>query len=633
MLTKTQLTGLLSHLPQVRVAVVGDFCLDVYWTIDPAASEKSLETGLPTRPVRGQRCSLGGAGNVVNNLIALGVGRVAAFGVVGDDPFGRETRRLLEGGGAACGGVLTQAGDWDTPVYIKPLREDREENRLDFGNYNRLRDEVGATLVAALAARLPELDAVVINQQLLAGIHTPHVQKLLNGLFRSNPDGIFVYDARHLAGVYDGCLLKVNDLEATALCGGTYEPGDAITLEEARAAAVRLFERRRKPVFVSRGARGCLVVDADGLQAVPGLHITNPTDTVGAGDSMLAGITAALAARATPTQAATFGNFVAGVTVQKLFQTGTATPAEILAIGSDPDYVYAPELADDPRRACHLEGTEIEVVETLPQNVRITHAIFDHDGTISTLRQGWEAVMEPMMIKSILGERYAVADETLYGRVVKRVRDYIDKTTGIQTLTQMQGLARLVREFRLVPEAEVLDEHRYKAIYLDALMGLVRERLAKLRRGELDVADFTVKNAPAVLRRLHQAGVMLHLASGTDQNDVVAEAEALGYAPLFEGRIYGAMGDVTQEAKRIVLDRILSGIGADHMGQVATFGDGPVEIRETRKRGGVSIGIASDEVRRYGLSASKRSRLIRAGAVLVVPDFSQADRLLAVLGC
>jgi len=75
---------------------------------------------------------------------------------------------------------------------------------------------------------------------------------------------------------------------------------------------------------------------------IPGLHIVNPTDPVGAGDSMLAGMAAALAAGRSPAQAAVFGNFAAGVTVQKLFQTGTASPAEILAIGADPDYVYGP---------------------------------------------------------------------------------------------------------------------------------------------------------------------------------------------------------------------------------------------------------------------------------------------------
>lgn len=294
--------------------------------------------------------------------------------------------------------------------------------------------------------------------------------------------------------------------------------------------------------------------------------------------------------------------------------------------------MYAPELADDPRLAVLHGQTEIEMVSALPSSLVISHAIFDHDGTLSTLRRGWETVMEPMMIRAVLGERYPSADEALLARVEKRVGEFIDKTTGIQTLVQMEGLIGIVREFGVVPASDILDAFHYKAIYLDALMERVRNRADKLRRGELDVSDFTVKNAPAVLRKLQKAGIKLYLASGTDEKDVVAEAGILGYADAFEGRIYGAVGDSAVEAKKIVLDRILSDIGQENAPRVVTFGDGPVEIRETRKRGGIAVGVASDEQCRYGLNPSKRSRLICAGAHLVVPDFSQAQDLLHLLG-
>jgi len=627
-----ELNTLLDSLPRVRVGVIGDFCVDVYWPMDYTASEKSVETGLPTRPARSQRYELGGAGTIVNNLLAMGVGQLTAFGVVGDDPFGREMWRRLDQHQVDRRAVRVQTENWDTPVYIKPIREGNEENRIDFGNFNQLGDEVATALLAQLAAALPALDIVIVNQQILRGIHTPFFQQALNQLMRQHPAQTFIVDCRHLPAAYDHCLHRLNDLEATNLCSGQYQPGDVIPLEEARAAAEQLYRRWSKPVVVSRGARGCLVADPAGLQTVPGLHIINPVDSVGAGDAMLAGLAAALAAGRAPAEAASFGNFVAGVTVQKLFQTGTASPAEIRTIGADPDYVYEPELADDPRKAVHWQNTEIEIIQRLPDPVRMTHAIFDHDGTISTLRQGWEQVMEPMMIQAILGRHYATADETLYARVVKRVRDFIDRTTGIQTLVQMQGLVKLVREFGEVPAAEILDEVRYKKIYTDALSGLVQARFAKLHRGELDVTDFTMKRAPEFLVRLHQAGVKLYLASGTDVEDVIREAEALGYAPLFEGRIYGAVGDATKEAKRIVLDRILNDIGPANVKQVVAFGDGPVEIRETHKRGGLTVGIASEELQRFGLNPAKRSRLIRAGAHVVIPDYSQLPDLLRLLG-
>jgi len=631
-MTRAWLDDLLGRLPGLRLGVVGDFCLDVYWAFDMSASELSVETGLPTQPVRRQRYSLGGAGNVVANLAAMGVGTIRTFGVTGADPFGEALTRLLGDLRVDLAGMQVQHGDWDTTVYLKPIREESELNRIDFGHFNRLRDEVADALLARLDAALPELDGLVVNEQLTYGIHSSYFQGRLQAWMARHADRLMVVDSRHFPERYAAGVHKLNAREAARLCGGQYGAADVISQGEVEGYARDLFGRWARPVLVTNGARGCVVADGTGVRAVPGLHIVRRTDPVGAGDSMLAGVTAALACGVAPVDAAVFGNFVAGVTVQKLFQTGTATPEEIRAIGADPDYVYAPELADDLRQARHAEGLDLEVVEALPAGRRITHAIFDHDGTLSTLREGWEQVMEPMMVRAILGAHYASAGETLYARVKARVREFIDKTTGIQTLVQMQGLVDLVREFGQVPEAERQDAAGYKGIYNAALMSLVQERVARLKRGELDVADFTLKNAAALLRRLRAAGVTLYLASGTDEQDVVSEAEALGYADVFEGRIYGAVGDATKEAKRIVLDRLLNDIGARNMDRLVTVGDGPVEIRETRKRGGFAVGVASDEVRRFGWNLGKRGRLIRAGAHVLVPDYAQLDGLLRVLG-
>jgi beta-phosphoglucomutase-like phosphatase (HAD superfamily) len=372
------------------------------------------------------------------------------------------------------------------------------------------------------------------------------------------------------------------------------------------------------------------------MQGVPGLQILGRIDTVGAGDSALAGIAAALAAGRDALTAAALGNYAAGVTVQKLFVTGTATPREIMDIGTDPDFVFEPELSDDARAARFLPSSEIEIVTALPRNARFTHAIFDNDGTISTLREGWEIIMEPMMIRAILGEGWKTADMRLYRNVQDRVRSYIDMTTGVQTLVQMHSLVDMVREFAVVPAAEVLTPEGYKRLYNDELLAMVASRISKLRRGELCVDDFTLKGAIPFLRALRDAGVTLRLASGTDEHDVIAEARALGHYDLFEGRIRGAVGDVKVEAKKIVVERILAEIGKEggalESRRVVTFGDGPVEMRETRRRGGYAVGVASDEVRRFGWNMRKRTRLIRSGADLVVPDFTQWTQLLEALG-
>ena len=85
---KIDLEKVLKNIVGTRIGIIGDFCLDVYWNIDKDKSESSVETKLPTKPVKSQMYSLGGAGNVANNLKAMGVKNVLAFGVTGNDPFG-----------------------------------------------------------------------------------------------------------------------------------------------------------------------------------------------------------------------------------------------------------------------------------------------------------------------------------------------------------------------------------------------------------------------------------------------------------------------------------------------------------------------------------------------------------------
>ncbi|NQU52637.1 MAG: HAD family hydrolase [Bacteroidetes bacterium] len=627
----TQLKTIIDKIQDVKIAVVGDFCLDAYWFIDESKSEISIETGQMTRPIQQQKYSLGGAGNVTANIAAMGVGDIRAFGVLGSDPFGAEMIKIMQNTGIKTNNLLFQEDSWSTHVYTKPYVNDVEQGRIDFGNFNQLSKELADQLIENLKKEVPEVDVAIINQQVLSGIHTEYFKQKLVEVIQLFPDKIFIVDSRNYNDYYDGAFRKMNDIEAAVLCGMAKDPDDVVLYAEIKMAAETLYKRYKKPLFITRGERGSLIVDENGVTDVAGLLIMSSIDSVGAGDSYLAGAASSLAAGYNMKQAAEIGSFVAGVTVQKLFQCGTATPEEIMEIGQDADFVYQPELAEDPRHAKYFENSEIEQIGELPKEINIKHAIFDHDGTISTLREGWEEIMSPMMMKAVLGDLYEVADEALYHKVQTRVAEFIDKTTGIQTLVQMKGLVDLVREFGCVPEDKILDEFGYKHIYNEELLQMVKVREEKISRGELSLEDVTLKNAVVLLKKLYAAGVKLYLASGTDEEDVKNEARILGYDKLFEGRIYGAVGDITKEAKKIVLDRILNQIGNSGSEHIVTFGDGPVEIRETRKRAGITIGIASNEMKRHSLNESKRTRLIKAGADVIVPDFSQLPILLKLL--
>jgi len=195
----------------------------------------------------------------------------------------------------------------------------------------------------------------------------------------------------------------------------------------------------------------------------------------------------------------------------------------------------------------------------------------------------------------------------------------------------MQGLVRLVHQFGYVAKKDILDERGYKELYNTELLEMVRARLAKIEAGQLERTDFHMKNAVPLVEALRSRGMKLYLASGTDVEDVRAEAQALGFAEFFEDRIYGSVGDVNVEAKRVVLDRIFRD-NAIAPEALVTIGDGPVEMRETRKRGGTAVGVYSDERRRFGANLAKRRRLIRGGATLLLPDFTDLGTFLAVLG-
>jgi len=331
-MTENHLATLLGEISRARIGIVGDFCVDSYYVVDSEASKPSLETGLMTRPVREQRSALGGAGNVAANLHAIGVQYLKAFAVIGQDPMGAELSRFLNVIGVDTGGLSVQKDHWQTNCYIKPIIQSEESNRYDFGAFNSISPESERIFLGSLADALPELDVLIINQQFECGLHSEKVTAGINALLAKFPGVIGLVDCRNLAESYPEGVHQLNDLEASRLCGFSHIPTDVITRREALQSAAQLYSKWRHPVFVTRGRQGCIVADDSGTHEIPGLRITNKVDTVGAGDSLVSGIAACLAIGSTPAEAASFGNLVAGVTVQKLHQTGTATPGEIRAL-------------------------------------------------------------------------------------------------------------------------------------------------------------------------------------------------------------------------------------------------------------------------------------------------------------
>jgi phosphoglycolate phosphatase-like HAD superfamily hydrolase len=253
-------------------------------------------------------------------------------------------------------------------------------------------------------------------------------------------------------------------------------------------------------------------------------------------------------------------------------------------------------------------------------NVR--HVVFDFDGTLSVLRQGWEPVMEQVMLKSICPEGDSLE------AMVNEVRNFIDISTGQLTIVQMRWLVEAVQRWSASKTS--LTAQEYKARYLDALMISVSQRLESLERGVACAEDYLIVGSIEFLQGLSKRGVQLYIASGSDHPDVEREAGALGIIPYITGGIYGALDTNEENAKDRVIQRILD----EHRlsgKELLVIGDGPVEIIEAMKRGAIALGVASNEVARQGWNDHKVARLSRTGADLLVADYRHAAQLIRLL--
>ena len=242
--------------------------------------------------------------------------------------------------------------------------------------------------------------------------------------------------------------------------------------------------------------------------------------------------------------------------------------------------------------------------------VPVTAVLFDFDGTISTLRCGWEEVMEPLMVELIAG--IGADDET----VRDMVRKYIDESTGIQTIFQMKWLAEQVRARN--PAAEQ-NPWVYKAEYNHRLMVSVMKRRQSLSDGSANPEDFIIRGSRELLKLLTERGVSLYVASGTDDADVKQEVAALGLSKFFT-EIKGAPESREDCSKESVIRELIEGKGIPGE-QLSVVGDGKVEIAIGRENAARTLGVASNEKAREGVDSVKRARLIKAGADVITGDF------------
>ena len=264
----------------------------------------------------------------------------------------------------------------------------------------------------------------------------------------------------------------------------------------------------------------------------------------------------------------------------------------------------------------------MEILHNRQITTPVRAVVFDFDGTLSTLRCGWEEVMKPLMLEMISGGKEY--DEALE----KEVDAYIDESTGIQTIHQMKWLAATIQKHGKYPDAPT-DPWWYKDEYNRRLMQKIRSRIESVSTGSVPASVYRIKGSEAFLKTLCERGVKLYAASGTDHPDVCKEASVLGLDRYFT-QIAGAPLGVENCSKEKVITDLMN-IQKLRGDQVAVIGDGKIEIRLGQEIGARTIGLATDE-RNGGIDAIKRKRLIDAGTDIIAGDFTEIEDLLRFLG-
>jgi len=265
----------------------------------------------------------------------------------------------------------------------------------------------------------------------------------------------------------------------------------------------------------------------------------------------------------------------------------------------------------------------VEFARNFAPRPSISQVLFDFDGTLSLIREGWPEVMLPMfveMVPSLSGESEETKSTLLY--------DDIMRLNGKQTIYQMIQLAERIRDRGGRPNEPLW----YKKEYLRRLDERIESRREDLRSGRIKPDDLLVFGSRKLLENLCARKLTLYLASGTDEPFVKKEAELLGLTHYFGSRIYGALDDYKNFSKKMVIERILreNRIAGE---QLLAFGDGYVEIENTKEVGGLAVAVASDEANNGSgrMDPWKRNRLLGVGADVVIPDFRDGDTLLKVI--
>jgi rfaE bifunctional protein kinase chain/domain len=325
--------SLLQAIPRLadrRILVVGDLFLDEYWI--GRAARLSREAPIPVLEFEEKRFLPGGGANPAMNVVALG-GRATQVGVVGDDEAGHRLTDLLERAGIDTSGLVL---DPSRPTATKTrvvaqgsLRFPQQLVRLDRLDRRPVSGSVQAQVVTRLAQLAPQAGAVLVSDY-RSGLVTPSVVEAVR---ESKPEGgLITVDSQGRLAQFGGFdLVKCNHHEANAYLShrGQDQAPPMASEGDYQKATQRLRQKLGLGAsLITRGAQGLSLRDEAGYLHLPAANRSQVFDVTGAGDTVIAVTSLALAASYDLRLAARLANYAAGLVVRKL-GVATASPQEL----------------------------------------------------------------------------------------------------------------------------------------------------------------------------------------------------------------------------------------------------------------------------------------------------------------
>ena len=322
------LLALPDRFADLSVWVVGDLMIDEY--VSGAVERISPEAPVPVVRAQGSEHRLGGAANVARQIATLGA-RVSVAGICGEDTAGEQLLALCAGAGIDTRAVLRLPGR-HTTRKLRVVSHSQQLLRLDWEDIRPCAAEVGARLLSQLQAGAPP-DAIILSDY-AKGVLTPET---IAAVLRGRGSIPLVVDPKHRDFArYRGATTvtpNLHELEAAAGCRLDAEDTAGI----AAAARTLLASAGLESMVVTLGSRGMLVVPASGPEVAVPAHRHEVYDVTGAGDTAIAVLTLALAARAPLAQAAQLANAAAGVSVCQVGAVAVSAASIRDALAARPD--------------------------------------------------------------------------------------------------------------------------------------------------------------------------------------------------------------------------------------------------------------------------------------------------------